>query len=186
MTSDAEPSIRRRILDATHVVLSRSGHRNLQLSEVAAEAKASRPTLYRYFGSKEGLLEAFALYEQDNFDAGIAAAMTGLRGADRLDAALQFIVDYQDSYTARSVVEIEPEHSLAQMRRVLPIMRERIRHVIPGDHDFDADVAAAAVVRIAVCHYLVQGGTPDQFLAELRHAAGLDPHRRRVPRTAAS
>ncbi len=183
MTADAEPSIRRRILDATHVVLSRSGHRNLQLSEVAAEAKASRPTLYRYFGSKEGLLEAFALYEQDNFDAGIAAAMTGLRGADRLDAALQFIVDYQDSYTARSVVEIEPEHSLAQMRRVLPIMRERIRHVIPGDN---ADIAAAAVVRIAVCHYLVQGGTPDQFLAELRHAAGLDPHRRRAPRTAAS
>ena len=30
----------------------------------------SRPTLYRYFGSKEGLLEAFGLYEQDNFDAG--------------------------------------------------------------------------------------------------------------------
>ena len=44
--------------------------RKLQLSEVAAEAKVSRPTLYRYFASKEGLLEAFGLYEQDNFDAG--------------------------------------------------------------------------------------------------------------------
>lgn len=183
MAVEPEPSLRRRILEATHVVLSRSGHRNLQLSEVAAEAKASRPTLYRYFGSKEGLLEAFALYEQDNFDAGIAAAVTGLRGADRLDAALQFIVAYQDSYAARSVVDIEPEHSLAQMRRVLPIMHERIRHLIPGDN---ADIAASAVVRIAVCHYLVQDGTPEQFLAELRHCAGLDPRRRRLPRTAAS
>ena len=44
--------------------------------------------------------------------------------------------------------------------------------MIPGEN---ADVAASAVVRIAVCHYLVQGGTPEEFLAELRHAAGLDP-----------
>ena len=63
---DLEPSTRRRILDATHVVFARSGHRNLQLSDVAAEAKVSRPTLYRYFGSRKGLLDAFALYEQDN------------------------------------------------------------------------------------------------------------------------
>lgn len=175
--------MRRRILDATHAVLSRSGHRNLQLSEVAAEAKVSRPTLYRYFGSKEGLLEAFALYEQDNFDVGIGAAMAGLRDADRLDAALQFVVDFQNAYTARAVVDIEPAHVLTEMRRALPFMQERLRHVIPGDN---ADVAASAVVRIAVCHYLVQGGTPEQFLAELRLAAGLAPRRRRVPGRAAS
>ena len=183
MAAEAEVSTRRRILDATHVVLSRSGHRNLQLSDVAAQAHVSRPTLYRYFGSREGLLEAFALYEQDNFDAGIAASIAGLRGADRLDAALQFIVEYQNSQSARSVVDIEPGHVLAQMRRVLPVMHERIRHVIPGEN---ADIAASAVVRIAVCHYLVQGGTPEQFLAELRFSAGLDPRRRRLPRSAAS
>lgn len=182
MTPVTEPSMRRRILDAVHVVLSRSGHQNLQLSEVAAEAGVSRPTLYRYFGSREGLLEAFSLYEQDNFDAGIAAAMAGLSGPDRLDAALQFIVEFQDSFSARAVVDIEPGHVLAEMRRVLPTMHARLRHVIPGDQ---ADIAASAVVRIAVCHYLVQGGSPDQFLAELRHAAGLEPRRRRLPKTAA-
>ena len=78
--ADAEQSTRRRILAATFVVLARDGRRKLQLSDVAAEAKVSRPTLYRYFGSKEGLLEAFGLYEQDNFDSGIAAAMAGLSG----------------------------------------------------------------------------------------------------------
>ena len=36
-----------------------------------------------------------------------------------------------------------------------------------------------AVVRIAVCHYMIGGGTPEQFLAELRHAAGLAPVRGR-------
>lgn len=131
---DLEPSTRRRILDATHVVFARSGHRNLQLSDVAAEAKVSRPTLYRYFGSREGLLNAFALYEQDNFDAGIAKAMAGLDGPARLDAALRFVVDFQDSYSLGSIVDIEPEHVLSQMKRVLPIMHERIARVIPGSN----------------------------------------------------
>jgi AcrR family transcriptional regulator len=168
--TDGEQSTRRRILAATFVVLARDGRRKLQLSDVAAEAKVSRPTLYRHFGSKEGLLEAFGLYEQDNFDAGIATAIAGLSGPKRLDAALQFIVDFQSTYSLGSLSETEPEHVLYQMKRVLPIMHERISRIIPGEQ---SDIAAAAVVRIAVCHYVIGGDSPDQFLAELRHAAGL-------------
>ncbi|KUI20214.1 TetR family transcriptional regulator [Mycobacterium sp. GA-1285] len=168
-TEDAEQSTRRRILAATFVVLARDGRRKLQLSDVAAEAGVSRPTLYRHFGSKEGLLEAFGLYEQDNFDAGIATAMAGLVGPERLDAALRFVVEFQSTYSLGSLADVEPEHVLHQMRRVLPIMHERIARIIPGDNN---DVAAAAVVRIAVCHYLLGGGSPESFLAELRHAAG--------------
>ena len=179
--ADGEQSTRRRILAATFVVLARDGRRKLQLSDVAAEAKVSRPTLYRYFGSKDGLLEAFGLYEQDNFDSGIAAAMAGLSGPDRLDAALRFIVDFQSTYSLGSLADIEPEHVLHQMKRVLPIMHERISRIIPGDN---SDIAAAAVVRIALCHYMIAGGSPGQFLAELRHAAGLDPSRRRLQRPA--
>jgi len=178
---DAGQSTRRRILAATFVVLARDGRRKLQLSDVAAEAKVSRPTLYRYFGSKEGLLEAFGLYEQDNFDSGIAAAMAGLSGPDRLDAALRFIVAFQSTYSLGSLADIEPEHVLHQMKRVLPIMHERVARIMPDD---DSDIAAAAVVRIAVCHYMIAGGSPDQFLAELRHAAGLGPSRRRLQRAA--
>jgi AcrR family transcriptional regulator len=181
-SGDGEQSTRRRILAATFVVLSRDGRRKLQLSDVAAEANVSRPTLYRYFGSKDGLLEAFGLYEQDNFDSGIAAAMAGLSGGDRLDAALRFIVKYQSNYSLGSLADIEPEHVLHQMKRVLPIMHDRIARIIPGE---DSAIAAAAVVRIAVCHYVIAGGSPDQFLAELRHAAGLGASRRRLHRAAA-
>lgn len=180
--ADVEQSTRRRILAATFVVLARDGRRKLQLSDVAAEAEVSRPTLYRHFGSKEGLLEAFGRYEQDNFDAGIAAAMAGLSDTDRLDAALQFIVDFQSSYSLGSLTDIEPEHVLNQMKRVLPIIHERIARIIPGDN---REIAAAAVVRIAVCHYVIGGGSPQSFLAELRHAAGIDPSRRRLHRRAA-
>lgn len=176
MPAETEQSIRRRILDATFTVVSRTGRKKLQLLEVAAEAGVSRPTVYRYFGSKEGLLEAFALYEQDNFNAGVAAATAGLRGTDRVEAALQFIVDHQFSHSLAVLVDMEPEYSLAQMMRVLPTMQEGMRHIMTCANP---DVAAAAVVRIAVCHYLVRGHDRSSFLAELRHAAGLDPHPRR-------
>jgi AcrR family transcriptional regulator len=179
---DAEQSTRHRILAATFVVLSRDGRRKLQLSDVAAEAKVSRPTLYRYFGSKEGLLEAFGLYEQDNFDSGIASAMAGLSGPGRLDAALRFVVAFQSNYSLGSLAEIEPEHVLHQLKRVLPIMQERIARIIPGEN---SDIAAAAVVRIALCHYIIAEGSPAQFLAELRHAAGLGSPRRRLHGAAA-
>jgi AcrR family transcriptional regulator len=179
MVADNEQSIRRRILDATFAVVSRTGRRKLQLLEVAAEAGVSRPTVYRHFGSKEGLLEAFALYEQDNFDAGVAAATAGLRGRDRVDAALQFIVDHQFSHSLAILVDMEPEYSLSQMMRVLPSMAEGMRHILTCENP---DIAAAAVVRIAVCHYLVRGHDRSSFLAELRHAAGLDP---RPPRGSA-
>jgi AcrR family transcriptional regulator len=164
------------MLDATFVVLSRTGRKKLQLMEVAAEAGVSRPTVYRHFGSKEGLLEAFALYEQDNFTAGIASATAGLRGSDRVDAALQFIVDHQFSHSLAVLVDMEPEYSIAQMVRVLPTMQEGMRHIMVGD---DPEIAAAAVVRIAICHYLVGAHDRSNFLAELRHAAGLEPRRQR-------
>lgn len=182
MTTEGEPPMRRRILDATGAVLARSGSHNLQLADVAAEAGVSRPTLYRHFGSKERLLDEFCHYEQDKFDAGIAAAMTGLRGDDRLDAALQFIVEFQYTHSSAPIVHIEPAVVLAQTGRVMPIMRDRIRRAIAGDN---ADIKASALVRIAVCHYLIQDDAPDVFLAELRLAAGLDPHRRRQPRSVA-
>ena len=84
----------------------------------------SRPTVYRYFGDKDGLLEAFALYEQDNFDGRYRNGHAGLRGPERVDAALQFIVDYQFSHSLATLVDLEPEYSIAQMMRVFPRCRK--------------------------------------------------------------
>jgi AcrR family transcriptional regulator len=177
----SELSTRRRILAATFVVLARSGRKKLMLSEVAAEAKVSRPTLYRYFPSKEALLDAFGLYEQDNFDAGISSAMAGLRGPERLDAALQFVVDFQRTYSLGFLADTEPGHVLTQMKRVMPILQARIARLISSDN---AELAASTVVRVAVCHYLIGGEDREQFLAELRYAAGINLLRPPRPATA--
>jgi AcrR family transcriptional regulator len=171
VTSEQErPTTSDRILEATAEVLARSGSRKLSLSSVATAAGVSRPTLYYWFPSKEALLEAFGRYEQQKYDAGIATAVAGLDGDERLDAVLRFIVDFQHSYSLRRMVEVEPEHVVHQMSRVLPIMRARLRQHFAGT---DGATVASVVTRIALSHALLPDDDPGMFYAELRHAAGL-------------
>jgi AcrR family transcriptional regulator len=168
----ADTSTRRRILSATTEVLARSGQSKLSLSEVAMQAGVSRPTLYRWFASKEELLQAFGVYEREMFDSGISKATAGLRGNDKLDAALQFIVSYQHSYSGVRVIDIEPEVVIAQLDRVIPVMRTRLERLLQGPN---RAVKAATAIRVAISHYIVRSDDDDQFLDQLRHAVGIKP-----------
>ena len=163
-------STQQRILTATAEVLSRNGKRKLSLSDVAAQAGVSRPTLYRWFASKEELLSAFSRYERQTFDSGLSRATAGLKGVDKLDAALQFIVDYQHSYTGVRMVDIEPEYVIAQLSRVIPQMRDGLQRLLPGP---GGAVKAATAIRVAISHYIVPSDDANQFLAQLRHAVGI-------------
>jgi AcrR family transcriptional regulator len=169
---------RDRILEASLEVLARSGPRKLSLSAVADAARLSRPTLYRWFPSKKALLDAFGRYEQRKYDDGIADAVAGLEGEARLDAVLRFIVEFQHSYSLRRLVDVEPEHVVYQMTRVLPIMRDRLLPHFPGPGGF---TVASVVTRIALSHALIPDDDPKLFYAELRYAAGLDIRLREGP-----
>ncbi|KAA0108536.1 MAG: TetR family transcriptional regulator [Mycobacterium sp.] len=166
----AEDSTRRRILAATAEVLGRSGQTKLSLSEVALQAGVSRPTLYRWFASKEELLGAFGVYEREMFDTGISTATAGLRGTEKLDAALRFIVEYQQSYSGVRVVDIEPEVVIAQLTHVIPVMRARLLKLLSGAN---AQVKASTAIRVAISHYIVRSDDEGDFLAQLRHAVGI-------------
>ena len=179
MVLTAATTTRERILEATLEVLTRTGTRGLSLSDVAATAGVSRPTLYRWFSSKEALLEAFGIYEQQKYDAGIAGAVAGLDGEARLDAILRFIVAFQHTYSLRRVVDVEPEHVVYQMNRVMPIMRERLLPNFPGP---DGVIVANVVTRIALSHALIPDDDPELFYAELRHASGLGQKHPSTPR----
>lgn len=165
-----DTSTRRRILAATAEVLGRNGQTKLSLSEVALQAGVSRPTLYRWFASKEELLGAFGVYEREMFDTGISTATAGLRGTEKLDAALRFIVEYQQAYSGVRVVDIEPEVVIAQLTHVIPVMRARLLKLLSGAN---AQVKASTAIRVAVSHYIVRSDDEGQFLAQLRHAVGI-------------
>ncbi len=167
-----DTSTRHRILAATAEVLGRSGQTKLSLSEVALQAGVSRPTLYRWFADKGELLDAFGVYEREMFDTGIGRATAGLRGNEKLDAALRFIVEYQHSYSGVRVVDIEPEVVIAQLSVVIPVMRARLLKLLSGPN---STVKAATAIRVAVSHYIVRSDDDDQFLAQLRHSVGIKP-----------
>ncbi len=152
-------------------MLARSGQTKLSLSEVALQAGVSRPTLYRWFASKTELLDAFGAYEREMFDTGISRATAGLRGTDKLDAALQFIVSYQQTYSGGvRLIDIEPEVVIAQLDRILPLMRTRLQRLLSGPN---AEIKAATAIRVAISHYVVRSDDAHQFLAQLRHAVGI-------------
>ncbi|MEV3964321.1 hypothetical protein AB0M34_26115 [Nocardia sp. NPDC050193] len=82
------------------------------------------------------------------------------------------MVDHQESYSLGRLVDVEPDHVLAELARVMPLMRGLIRPMIEGE---DADIVAAAIIRPAACHYVVRGNDRVTFLAQLRHVAGIPP-----------
>lgn len=166
----AEPDIptRERLLAATAEVLGRHGMAKLNLSEVAQEAGVSRPTLYRWFPSKRELLDAFVVWERQSYERAVAQATAGLPPAERLDAALRVIVDYQHSYPGLRMIDVEPERVIKRLSRVLPLMRQRLERLATGP---DPGLAVATAVRVAVSHYLVDSDDDKEFLAQLRHAA---------------
>jgi AcrR family transcriptional regulator len=170
LEDEADTSTSERILAATAAVLGRSGTTKLSLSDVAIEAGVSRPTLYRWFDSKRDLLDAFVVWEREFYERAIAKAAAGLPLQEQLDAALRTIVSYQQSYPGLRMVDIEPEHVIKRLAAVIPLMRQRLERLMPGPGGAEA---AATVVRVAMSHYLVRSDDDEDFLAQLRHAAGI-------------
>src|SRR6185436_4498604 len=79
------------ILAATRRVIAERGPEKFTMSAIAAAAGVSRPTLYRWFPTKDDLLEALTAYEGNLFDARLREVIAAQRSpATRLDAALRF------------------------------------------------------------------------------------------------
>jgi TetR/AcrR family transcriptional regulator, repressor for uid operon len=166
-----DPAIRERILRATFKVLCRHGYGKFSLSDVAAQAGISRPTLYKCFASKDELLIAFSEFEVACFEADLANALEGRRGPERVDAIVEFLADFYRTYQMRGLIEIEPALVLASMTSAIPVLSGLIAQAL-GHEVTDPDTVATALVRIGVCHYLVPSTDDDLLLAQLRAAAG--------------
>ncbi len=82
---------RAQVLDAARVCFARSGFRGASMQEICAEARMSPGALYRYFPSKEAIIEAIA--EDERCDA--AALVETMRGtAPLLDRATSCALGY--------------------------------------------------------------------------------------------
>ena len=81
-----------RLLDATGAVMARVGWSRVTMAAVAAAADVSRQTLYKRFGSRAELAQAYVLREADRLVALVESAIAARAGDPRAAIAAAFDV----------------------------------------------------------------------------------------------
>ena len=183
MTIDTgERSTHDRILDAARLALTRCGADKLTMSDVSVSAGVSRPTLYRYFPTKEALLLALASHEQIRFDEGLRAAVASAPTPDeQLERATEYLVEFLHENRSRQLIEVEPLFVLDRLRTSLPIQTTTLTELL-GDAlartptvrrgDATPHDLAEMIVRIVMSHFLLPHPDPEALLRTLRSLVG--------------
>ena len=164
-------------------VIAERGPGRFTMSAVADAAGVSRKTLYRWFPTKEALLDALTGYEEQVFDTRLRAAIDAQDSPTRrLDAALRLLVTYLDGLMGPDPIGADPGFAIQSLARSLhPQTTSFVRQL--GDA-FEAvpavrlghlsqEQAAELFLRLAYSHYLIPHPDPEVLLANLRSFAGL-------------
>jgi AcrR family transcriptional regulator len=169
-----------RILDAAQRLVFRTGARKLSLSDVATLAGVSRPTIYRYFVSKEDLVDAMGKRERRRFNSAMDEAMSGVVGVARLEAALDVVATFVEAQPPGRLLDLEPGFAHDQMAAALPMLVEGLVAVLQRCAREGALAAgvdprhlAGAIARIALSHYIFPENDRAAARQQIRAAAGL-------------
>jgi AcrR family transcriptional regulator len=173
-----------RILDAAGRLVLSVGARKLSMSDVATLAGVSRPTIYRYFVSKEDLIDALGAQVRRRFDAAMERAMNGVTGRARWEAAVDVVVTFMEDQPPGRQLDLDPGFALGQMAGALPMITGKLMVVLQqcvGEDGFDSALCtrdlAGAVARVALSHYIFPDADPAAGRREIRAAAGLSAGR---------
>jgi AcrR family transcriptional regulator len=171
------------ILAATRRAIAAKGPGRLTLSEVAVAAGVSRPTLYRWFPTKDDLFTALTAYERAQFDEGLRAEIDAHRTPTRrLDAALRYLVTYLDESMGSDPIGVDPEFALRSLNDSLGAQVETLVRLLGpaldqvpavGSKAMSRTQAAEMFLRVAYSHYLVPHPDTEELLASVRTFAGL-------------
>jgi AcrR family transcriptional regulator len=169
-----------RILTAARRLVVQQGARRLSLTDVATLAGVSRPTVYRYFPTKEDLLTALGKLEYRRLNSAMQEAISGVSGLQRLEAAVDVVAAFLREQPPRSLVDLDPGFVNDEMARVLPTVTEVLAAVLTQVADeaeitFPADPRdmAGAIARIALSHYIFQDIDAEVARRQIRAGAGL-------------
>lgn len=111
-----------RILNGALLALARRGVDKLSMSDVCSAAGISRGTLYRYFTSKEELLQAIGGHVRDGIQQQLDLAVEERPDLDaRVEVVVDTIVHYGEAHPeAGQVLALEPGFGLNFIRGVFP------------------------------------------------------------------
>jgi AcrR family transcriptional regulator len=171
------------ILAATRRAIAAKGPGKLTLSAVASAAGVSRPTLYRWFPTREDLFAALTEYEQAQFDEGLRDEIAGHRTpARRLDAALRYLLAYLDESMGLDPIGVDPAFALRSLNEGMPQQIASLVRllgdsldVVPSVRDkrMTRDQAVEMLLRLTYSHYLFPHRDSEVMLANVRAFAGL-------------
>jgi len=169
-----------RILDAAQRLVFRTGARKMSLSDVATLAGVSRPTIYRYFVSKEELIDALGKRERSRINTAMDKAMSGVVGVARLEAAVDVIATFVEDQPPGRLLDLEPGFAHEQMAQALPMLTEGLVAVLQRCAREDAFATAVnprdlagAIARTAMSHYIFPDSDRAAARRQIRAAAGL-------------
>jgi AcrR family transcriptional regulator len=152
----------------------------MSISDVATQSGVSRPTIYRYFASKDELIDALGKRERRRFDAAMDKAMSGVVAVARLEAAVDVIATFVEAQPPRRLLDLEPGFAHKQMAQALPMLTEGLTVVMRRCAREDAFAAAldprdlaGAIARTALSHYIFPDTDRAAARRQIRAAAGL-------------
>ena len=167
-----------RILDAAMAAMASYGLAKLSLEDVAREAGMSRQTVYRYFGSKDALVTAAILREEQGFldvmaeavtahhdvrPAMEAAIVTGLRAAREHPLLDRLLATEPEALLPFLTTGGGPVLSAARPA-IHALLEQRLPHVAPRILHHAADTATRLFISYAI-------NPPDDDIEDV--AAGL-------------
>lgn len=171
------------ILAGARRVITERGPGRFTMSAVAAAAGVSRPTLYRWFPTKDELLTALSAYEVQQFDLRLAAVIEAQPTPSlRLDSAVRFLVTYLDGLMGPDPIGVDPGFALQSLAASLGSQVESFVRLLGDGLDAVPAVrrgrltraeAAEVFLRLAYSHYLVPHRDPDALIAAVGSFTGL-------------
>lgn len=160
----ARTLLRDAILDAMHDLLTTRPWQSIKLSDVAAAAGVSRQTLYKEFGSRQGLAQGYALRIADRFVDAVGAALDANVGDFNAAFTEGFRNFFIEAAADPLVISLLTGDAKPDLLRIVttdsgPIITrsaQRLVAVLTGAwvkaSDDDAGVLARAIVRLAISY----------------------------------
>jgi AcrR family transcriptional regulator len=166
---------RERILAAAVEVAGIHGIRRLSVSDVAQAAGVSRPTLYKYFASKDALVAEAVASEAEAFAAQVAAASAPYDDPrDALEVAIATTLRLAREHPLLDrIVRTEPETLLPLLTSdggpAVPAMREVAEAILadrmPGFTGVERRRTADALTRLLVSYAVSAPDDPPEVVA---------------------
>lgn len=162
---------RRRILDGAVAAVARHGLGKLDMGDVSRSAGVSRGTLYRYFESREALLDELSVHEALRFWKGCLDALREAPDPQRVEVLVRAATRQVHEHAAlRRILETDPALALAAVREQFPRIRGQLERLLGPQLDAarlvrDGVVSrsdlADWIARLMISAFLIPAGEPD-------------------------